>query len=59
MTPEDVDLEYLYAYLVKRGVRPSEEDERRFIAEVGQLVSLQVGRAPARCQVLERLFGKT
>ena len=59
MTPEEMDLEFLYAHLVKRGVKPSEEDEEAFIAEVGLLVSPSLTRAGARRQVLERLYGKT
>ena len=53
-----MDLEFLYAHLVKRGVKPSEEAEEAFIAEVGLLVSPSLSRAGARRQVLERLYGK-
>lgn len=58
MDVEEIDLEYLYASLAKRGLKPSGEDEERFIEEVEGLSSPDLSRMGARRQALEKLYGK-
>lgn len=58
MNVEEIDLEYLYASLAKRGLKPSGEDETRFMEEVDALSSPDLSRMGARRQALEKLYGK-
>ena len=56
MDDNELDLEYLYTHLAKRGRKPSEAEEEAFIEEVDALASPCLTRAGARRQVLERLY---